>query len=267
MVTRDRPELARRAITCFLAQTWPHRELVIVDDGDRSYDDLVASYDDPRIRYVRLPSSPSQRLGALRNASQDLARGEYRVQWDDDEWYHPERIERQMRPILDEGWDASLLQYTLMHCDTPALAMHPFRTGLPFGTPGSLLHRRTRARYPNRARGEDSAFLRSVFLRQRVARLGRGESHLLIRCFHGDNTWNVSHFTERLWSGPRARFHWLKARYLDRDLYRHAAFDLEPRERIAFHDFLDVSRRLGLLRHLPSTAGGALEALEVGNLP
>src|SRR5690606_30534279 len=119
MVTRDRPELARRAIACFLAQTWPHRELVIVDDGDRSYDDLVASYDDPRIRYVRLPSSPSQRLGALRNASQDLARGEYRVQWDDDEWYHPERIERQMRPILDEGWHASLLQYTLMHCDTP----------------------------------------------------------------------------------------------------------------------------------------------------
>jgi glycosyltransferase involved in cell wall biosynthesis len=250
MVTRDRPDLARRAIGCFTSQTWANKELVIIDDGALSYQAVVADLDDEAaVRYHRLRSVRGRLLGALRNEALDRAAGAYCTQWDDDEWYHPRRIERQMRPILERQRHASVLTFTLMHCDTEALGAHPFRTRLRFGTPGSLLHRRTEQRYPNLARGEDSAFLRAIWRTQQLARLGPDESHLLIRCFHGANTWEASHFTERLRFGPRARLHWLKAKYVDRDVRAHPAFALAPRERASVRAFLAESRRLGLLRH------------------
>src|SRR5690606_5365143 len=132
------------------------------------------------VTYHRLRPVPGRLLGALRNESLDRAAGDYCIQWDDDEWYHPLRIERQMQPVLEDGSEWSLLGFTLMHCDPPEYGAYPFRTGLPFGTPGSLLHRRTGARYPNLARGEDSVFVRTIGWRQKLSRLGRDESHLLV---------------------------------------------------------------------------------------
>ena len=41
MVTRDRQHLAQRAIQCFLSQTYTPRELLIVNDGDLSYCDVI----------------------------------------------------------------------------------------------------------------------------------------------------------------------------------------------------------------------------------
>src|SRR5690606_35063462 len=133
---RDRPRLARRAVGCFLAQTYPNAELVIVDDGRVDYGPMLASLGGRvPIHYHRLRPEPGRRLGALRNESLDRAAGEYVVQWDDDEWYHPERVARQMAPVLEDGAEGSLLHFTLMHCDTPELGARVFRTGLPFGTP------------------------------------------------------------------------------------------------------------------------------------
>src|SRR5690606_9633386 len=104
MVTRDRPRLARRAVGCFLAQTYPNAELVIVDDGGVDYGPMLSSLGGRApIRYHRLRPEPERRLGALRNESLDRAAGEYVVQWDDDEWYHPERVARQMAPVLEDG--------------------------------------------------------------------------------------------------------------------------------------------------------------------
>lgn len=56
MVTKDRSATARRAIRCFLTQTYPNLELVVVEDGT---DDALAQHirdlGDPRIRHHRLP--------------------------------------------------------------------------------------------------------------------------------------------------------------------------------------------------------------------
>ena len=250
MVTRDRPGLARRALRCFEAQTWENRELVVVDDGGADYAPVLAALGGERpVHYHKLRSAPGRLLGALRNESLDRASGDYCIQWDDDEWYHPERIARQMRPVLEEKREGSLLDFTLMHCDTPELGAHPYRTGLPFGTPGSLLHKRGSTRYPNLARGEDSAFVRAVKRRLSLSRLGREESHLLIRCYHGDNTWEAGHFTERLRFGPVGAARYLKARFLAGDVFTHPAFALDARERGAVDAFLEESRRLGVLRH------------------
>ena len=97
MVTRDRVALARRAVRCLAAQTWPAVELVVVDDGDADYAPMLAEFE-PRlaIRYLRLTPQPGRYLGALRNLALEAARGELCAQWDDDEWYHPDRLRAQV---------------------------------------------------------------------------------------------------------------------------------------------------------------------------
>jgi glycosyltransferase involved in cell wall biosynthesis len=242
LVTRNRAALARRAVHCFAAQTWPNRELVIVDDGEEDYEPTLAPYRDRcAIAYHRFPRDPARKLGAARNLSLERATGEFCIQWDDDEWYHPERIAVQMGAV-ERGFDGSVLRDTLMHLDTPDYVEHPYRTGLWLGTPGTILHRAGAVRYPNVARGEDSTFLRLLRRRLRIETLH--QSHLFIRCFHGANTWERGHFTRRLQWNPLA---YLRARFIARDLFSHPAFRLDAREREAAELFLKESRELQVI--------------------
>jgi glycosyltransferase involved in cell wall biosynthesis len=246
MVTSDRARLARRAVQCFVRQTWPATELVIVDDGAEDYGPMLAAFAGAPIRYTRLPRRPSQRLGALRNVSLDLAIGDYCMQWDDDEWFHPQRVERQMQALAG-GAGACVLRDTLMHLDAPGFVDHPYRTGLPAGTPGTILHQRTAVRYPNLPRGEDSAFRDALRRTLALVVLDRRNSHLLIRCFHGANTWHRRHFVERLHYTLGDKLHYALARYVRRDLLTHPAFHLTADEQAAARAFLADSGALGLI--------------------
>lgn len=248
MVTRNRAALARRAVQCCAHQTWPDLELVVVDDGEESYEPVLARYRDRlRIVYHRVAPDSTHRLGALRNLTLEQATGEYCAQWDDDDWYHPERIETQMRALTATGSNAVLLRETLMHLDTERFRMHPFRTELRRGTPGSILHRRTEVRYPNLARSEDSVFRRRLTARMKLGIVNAPHAHLFIRCFHGANTWDERHFSERLHYTWTDRAHYVWARLVRRDLFTHPRFRLTPAEEDAFRLFVAESRALGLL--------------------
>ena len=111
MVTGKRPALAALAIDCFRRQTYPNRELIVIDDSGtdalaeavgRSSEDAHAS-----IRWVRLPSE-GQTLGALRNLALAETRGDYICQWDDDDLSAPDRLERQLGALVVTGADASV---------------------------------------------------------------------------------------------------------------------------------------------------------------
>lgn len=99
MPTADRRRFIPSAIRYFLMQTYPHKELLILDDGIDSVADLIP--DDPRIRYFREPKGPT--LGAKRNRLCGLARGAIITHWDDDDWYAPQRLERQVAALTDPG--------------------------------------------------------------------------------------------------------------------------------------------------------------------
>jgi len=248
MVTRDRARFAARALRCLAAQTWRPVELVVVDDGDQDYTPMLAEFEGAfPIRYIKERPLPGRRLGELRNLALDAARGELCAQWDDDEWYHPERLAVQARACLSGRAHASVLKWTLMHVDTPAMAALPYRADAGHGTPGTVVHCRTDARYPNLARGEDTVFLDALAERGDVAVLGVEHSHLFIRCFHGGNTWNADHFRRRLRRTPTAAAHYLWAR-LRGDLRGHPQLRLTDRERAAINVFLNESRALDLLR-------------------
>lgn len=101
MPTHNRRTFVPQAIRYFLRQDYPDRELIIVDDGDQSVDDLVPS--DPRIRYIRL--GMRMILGAKRNLACELARGSIIAHWDDDDWIAPQRLSYQLEVLERERAD------------------------------------------------------------------------------------------------------------------------------------------------------------------
>jgi glycosyltransferase involved in cell wall biosynthesis len=249
MVTKNRRHLARRAVECFTLQTWQNKELVIIDDGDDDYAPMLEPYRSTvAIRYFRVTPKPGSRLGDLRNLSLDCAEGEFVAQWDDDEWYHPERIEQQMRAISG-GLDVAVLRNALVHLDREGFVDHLFRTAMTTGnTPGSILQRRSDVRYRSMSRAEDTEYLARLGETTRVGVLDEPHSHLFIRCFHGRNTWDLNHFEGALRTTRRDKLDFYLAKYIRRDLRRHRAFQLTELERDAAEKFLRHSRDLGILQ-------------------
>lgn len=248
MVTRNRVRLSQRSLACLAAQSWPNLELVVIDDGDEDYAQLLATHAQRMsIQHLRVAHDPQQKLGALRNLALERATGEYLVQWDDDEWYHPGRIEAQVAFLREHALDAVVLQHYLMHLDTRELGDTVFRAEAPGGMPGSILHRPTHVRYPNRARSEDLAFQAALEEHGRVGCMPREDAHLLVRCYHGTNTWDLDHFVRRLWRTPRNKLQYVIARFVRRELRKHPAFVLDARQRESAARFFEDSRALGLL--------------------
>jgi glycosyltransferase involved in cell wall biosynthesis len=101
MPTADRRAFIPTAIRYFLRQDYSNSELIIVDDGKESVEDLVPS--SPRIRYHRLNSRRT--IGAKRNLACEDARGEVVVHWDDDDWMAAWRLRYQVGALLENGAD------------------------------------------------------------------------------------------------------------------------------------------------------------------
>jgi hypothetical protein len=96
MPTADRRPFVSQAIRHFLRQEYSNRELIILDDGADSIQDLIP--DDERLRYIRLPQRRT--MGAKHNLGCELARGEIIVHWDDDDWNAEWRITYQVKQLL-----------------------------------------------------------------------------------------------------------------------------------------------------------------------
>ena len=93
MITGKHPEryaLARVAVDCFHAQTHGSRELVIVNTGD-----VRLWRGEPEVVEIMVEQA-GLTLGELRNRALEAARGDWVIQWDDDDWHHPERIASQL---------------------------------------------------------------------------------------------------------------------------------------------------------------------------
>ena len=132
MVTWNRPLWVPMSVQCFLDQTYPETELVIIDDGDSIRHLLPeAALASGKIHYIHC----SQRLlvGVKHNLSHHAAKGEILTPWADDDWHHPEFLAHQVDALLAGP-----------HLDTVAVARVPyvhFITGerVLFDKPGQAL--------------------------------------------------------------------------------------------------------------------------------
>lgn len=99
MPTRNRRAFVPSAVALFLRQSYPHRELVVLDDGEDAIADLLPN--DTRIRCVRLNEvSP---IGTKRNIACEHARGSIIAHWDDDDWYPSWRLQEQVAHFRDSA--------------------------------------------------------------------------------------------------------------------------------------------------------------------
>ena len=244
-VTADRKHLMKRAIRCFQNQTYENKELVIVDDGDQDLSDILSSLPSGQINYVKLEKKPENTLGKLRNRSLEEADGDFLVQWDDDDWYHPERISTQAQTLMD-GYDACCLSGALMHLDEEPYIHHPYVGYLPDGIPGSIMHRAdSDIRYPHTRRAEDTEYLND-WMEKRYMQLPDDYSHLFIRCYHGNNTWEKDHFLRRVRNNPKDAILYVWYKFLKNDLFEHPRFDLTEKQQKAFEKYLNDSTDLNL---------------------
>jgi glycosyltransferase involved in cell wall biosynthesis len=99
MPTYNAGKFIEKAIQSVLAQTYPHWELIIVDDASTDNTQaIVQSFDDTRIRYHK-----AERIGhpaGVRNTGLRLATGDLIAFLDSDDLYYPETLEKLTRPLL-----------------------------------------------------------------------------------------------------------------------------------------------------------------------
>lgn len=89
----------QQAIESVIAQTYPNWELIVVDDGSTdSTANVVAEYEDPRIRYTY---QENHGQAAALNRGLDLAQGEYITTLDTDDWFTPDSLLDRIRFLED----------------------------------------------------------------------------------------------------------------------------------------------------------------------
>lgn len=251
MVTADRPHLLPRALHCYVQQTYPNLDLVVFDNGVRPIEHLLEDVPGP-VTYLHHHRQPGETVGALRNYALEAATGDFVVpQWDDDDWSHPERIERQMAPLLEEDYEACVLPGTLMHVDDARYIDRPFIGMLPNGVPPTIIHRRDAdIRYPNTPRTHDTTYVNDW--RKRSYHIMPDETvGLYVRYSHGSNLWEQEHFLRRLRNSPTALLSFLWHRYVRGNEFSHPRYQLSPEVQQAFEHYLDDSLRFDIFKHKP----------------
>jgi len=104
--TYKRAGVLPHAIRSVLGQTYAQWELIVVDDNSPDHTaDVVASFDDPRIRYVK--NDPNLKLPRALNRGFSLARGELFTWTSDDNLYAPTAIQRMVEAL--SGGDADFV--------------------------------------------------------------------------------------------------------------------------------------------------------------
>lgn len=100
LTTRDRPRFLPLALAGYRQQSYPNRELIVVDDGDR-FPVVAADVASAGGRLLRV--APGTPLGTKLNAGIAEARGRLIQKMDDDDWYGPGFLAA-MVAALDARW-------------------------------------------------------------------------------------------------------------------------------------------------------------------
>ena len=194
-VTRDKPDMLARVIRCFRNQSYENKQLVILyEDFDLATDQFIKRREwEKRIKIIRVGASPVKcSLGELRNISVREADGEYVCQWDDDDWFDPDRLTNQMQHIQTTGKPACLLSRWIVY---DAIHQKAYISNRRLWE-GSILCQKLlmlEKPYPAVSKGEDSSVIEFLYQQQHL-HIIEDMPELYIYISHGNNTWEQSHF-------------------------------------------------------------------------
>mgnify|MGYP003596664767 CR=1 FL=1 len=195
------PELAR-AIACFRSQTLTEREMVIVHDGNQDFHRDLQQLVDLNFynnQFQLHQISPGSTLGALRNFAVACARYPLVCQWDDDDIYHPRRLELQFAGLKIQGAAVCFLTEQLHLFEAQRrLCWDDWNVEAPpmHLIPGTLMgYRDALGRYPALGKGEDTPIVLDLVERG-IKVIGlRNLAWLYIYSYTGKNVWDLDHHT------------------------------------------------------------------------
>lgn len=99
-----------QTIDCVLAQTYTNWEMIIVDDcSTDDTDAVVASYTDPRIRYLK--NEKNSGAAVSRNRALAEAKGKWIAFLDSDDLWEPTKLEKQVAFMEKNGYHFSYTNY------------------------------------------------------------------------------------------------------------------------------------------------------------
>lgn len=100
ITTHNRQELMVRAVKSVLCQTYKNIELIVVDDSsDERADELLKDFN---LQYIYIPKEKSKGGNHARNIGILTAKGEYVAFLDDDDYWLPTKIEKQVALIEEK---------------------------------------------------------------------------------------------------------------------------------------------------------------------
>jgi glycosyltransferase involved in cell wall biosynthesis len=237
MLTKNRPELASKAVECFRRQSYPldRRVLLILDTGDDPRWHSMAPGETDQTSPIQWHqpglNATGEPIGALRNvvATYSLPfRPDILIHWDDDDWSHPERIAEQVMFLQTSGADCvgydEMLFWRLSSWEQMRTNSEPRvdsvwdqnptdgeawkYSGTPLGT--SLCYRRRTWQdqpFPLTSYGEDTQWLNSLRAAGKkissVSSLRVPEPRMVAR-IHGGNT-GTGYSRESMLAAPQ---HW-----------------------------------------------------------
>jgi glycosyltransferase involved in cell wall biosynthesis len=201
LASAERFEFLRRSIASYQKQSYPDRELVVVVNGGdeesrRRIQHHVSALNDPSIHVVDIRGTLS--LGALRNESVRCSNGSIICQWDDDDLYHPQRLQYQYDAMSSSDSDAVLLRDVMqLFADSRQIYCTNWHATELGAFPASLMCRKASGiLYPEIGReaslGEDTAVGRQLLAGGHVHILEE-LPHLYVYVTHGYNTCSLEH--------------------------------------------------------------------------
>ncbi|WP_158799618.1 glycosyltransferase family A protein [Pedobacter sp. L105] len=195
-VTNNRTALLKRAIACFEAQNYPNKELVVsYPDDDHQTKELIQQVSkNEELKILRIERSSEESLGNARNVAIDKCTGDYICIWDDDDWYHASRLSFQFNSMqtLGQGYQASILTNILLYDATTKKAYLSF----PYTWDGTMLCRKSiiaQNQYAHSNKAEDTHIIKFLDSRKILYHIADAP-FLYIYIYHGENTWDYSHF-------------------------------------------------------------------------
>lgn len=107
--THNRAQMLTRSVESVLAQTWPGgMEILVISDGSTdNTEEVVESFDDPRVRLLK--HETSQGASAARNTGISVAQGNYIAFLDDDDEWMKDHLKLLISKMNDAGSSVGLV--------------------------------------------------------------------------------------------------------------------------------------------------------------
>jgi glycosyltransferase involved in cell wall biosynthesis len=198
-VTNNRTEFLERAVACYQRQNYPNKELVVAFSAENiAASGLISKLNDSSIRALAFASASALTLGEKRNLAVEGASGFYFCVWDDDDWYHENRITAQVNALSGTQYKSSVLSNVILF---DGKTNESYLSATRWAWEQTLLCERSVfgspiLRYQNLERGEDSPLVYN--LKRQNLLLTVSQPELYIYVYHGENTFHRDHWEVNL---------------------------------------------------------------------